>query len=128
MAFFFTLLDICAMKVIVIWMKLQTSLQCNKCVRRTLIIASAKSLAGIAANYNLHFQKPVSFPSCLVSEDTNKRRRCYLCSSEKDRKSKMSYNDCQQSIGGEHSVNFCVKCKKLDTIVMFTYTFLNRLY
>ena len=33
-----------------------------------------KSLARIIANYNLHVQIPVSFHSCLVSEDTNMRR------------------------------------------------------
>ena len=104
-------------------MKLQTSLQCKKCVSRAVIIASAKSLAGIKAKYNLHVQKLVSFHSFLVSEDTNMRTRCYLCPSEKDRKSKISYNDCQQSICSEHSVNFCLQCKKLDTFVMFRNTF-----
>ena len=104
--FFFNLLDKSAMYVIVIWMKLETSLQCNKCVRRALLIVSAKSLARIIADYNLNVQRPVSFHSCLVSEDTNKIRRFYLCASVKDSKSKISRNDCQQSICGEHRVNF----------------------
>ena len=74
MAFFFNLLGISAMNVIVIWIKLQTYLQRKKCVRRALLIASAKSLARITVNYSLIVQRPVSFHSCLVSEDTNKRR------------------------------------------------------
>ena len=98
----------------------------QNCVRRTLLIASAKSLARIAGYYNLHIQRPVSFHSCLVTEDTNKKRRCCLCPSQKDRKSKISCNESQQSICGEHRVNFCLQCMKLSTIVMFTYTFLNK--
>ena len=121
MALFFNLLDISALNVILIWMKHQTSLQCQKCVHRALRTASVKSLA---ANYTLHVCRPVSFHLCLVSEDTNRRRKCYLRLSENYMKSKISCNDCQQSICGEHRVNFCLQCKKIGTIVMFTYTFL----
>ena len=106
--------------------KLQTYLQCKKCVRRALLIASEKPLARITAIYNSHAQGPVSFHSCLASENTNMRKRCYLWSSEKDRKSNISCKDCQQSICGEHSVNLCHKCRKLDIIIMFTYTFLKK--
>ena len=112
MVVFFNMIDISAMNAIIIWIKLQTSLQCKKGVRRALLITLAKSLAGVTANNNPPLQKPVSSNSSLASENTNKRKRCYLCPSKKDRKSKIYCDDCQQSICGEHSVNICLQCKK----------------
>ena len=112
MVVFFNMIDISAMNAIIIWIKLQTSLQCKKGVRRALLITLAKSLAGVTANNNPPLQKPVSSNSSVASENTNKRKRCYLCPSKKDRKSKIYCEDCQQSICGEHSVNICLQCKK----------------
>ena len=61
MIFFFNMTDISAIIVIILRMKLPTSLQYKKGVRHALFITSAKSLAGITANYNPLVQRPVSF-------------------------------------------------------------------
>ena len=67
-----------------IYLKFQISLQFKKRVHQTLLTTLAKSLAGnIPSNGNQPIQRPVASQSCLVSEETNKRKRCYQCPSKK---------------------------------------------
>ena len=67
------IIDISAMNAIIIWMKLQASLQCKKVVRRDLLITLAKSLAGVTANQNPPAQILVSSHLWPAPQNTNKR-------------------------------------------------------
>lgn len=109
MIVFFNMIDISALNAIIIWMKLEKSPKKQKNIRRHLLIKLAKSLAKINTEESL----PVSFPSSSQGSENfeRKRRRCCLCPSKRDRKSKVYCYNCEQNVCSEHSITLCQKCK-----------------
>ena len=94
MVVFYNTIDISALNAIFITMKVQIYLQCQKGVRRALLITLAKSPAGKTANYEPSDQRlynPIY---------TNKRRISCICDFEK--KKTQEIYDLLQRLSTEH--------------------------
>ena len=112
MVVFFYLKNKSAINSIISWIKNQVCSICKKGVRHALLVTLAKSLETLRVYYNPLYRRTFSSHSRRASENTNERKRCYLCFSKKDRESKINCTNCQLSICSEHSINICLQCRK----------------
>lgn len=107
MVIFYNMIDVSALNAYIIWMSLKPthfSRKSNK--RRQFLIALGKELAGVQT------ERPVLEPPtpAELEEPPRKKRRCFLCATKKDRKTKTVCKKCQKNVCGEHSQVLCYKC------------------
>ena len=112
MVVYFNMIDISTMNALNVWVKLQTYLQCRKGVRYALLMTLAKSNAGFITNYNPRDQRPVSPLSCLASENTNMRRRCYCSLRKRTGNVRCTAKTVGREFFGEYSVNISLEYMK----------------
>ena len=72
--------------------------------RRQFLIDLAKELAGLQ-------EDNAEMAVVTDTEDPpRKKRRCYMCESKKDRKTKTVCKKCKRNVCGEHSRVLCNRC------------------
>lgn len=109
---FFTLLDIAAINTQVIWCRnIGTILQ-----RRLFLKSLALQLMKEITVQNVLSNKTQPRNSELFNNYNfdesylTRRHRCYLCTSKRNRKSRVHCRRCGRAICGEHQIHFCCKC------------------
>ena len=104
MVIFYNMVDVSALNAYIIWVSLNPTYFTRSRKRRQFLIALGKELAGIQEDC-LILETDVD-----LQEPPKKKRRCFLCDTKKDRKTKTTCKKCNKNVCGEHSRVFCRKC------------------
>lgn len=106
MVIFYNMVDVSGLNAYIIWASLNPTYFGRKNKRRQFLIALGKELAGIQTRSPM-FETSTS-ADC--EEPARKKRRCFLCASKKDRKTRTVCKKCRKNVCGEHSQVLCCQC------------------
>jgi len=115
MAIFYNMVDISALNAIIVYVSLSQGNFGSKGrpTRRSLLIQLGKELAGYED------QQPSSTVAGQIDDNDDvasgprPKKRCYVCPSKKDRKTKTTCIQCHKNVCTEHSAVLCCQCRRL---------------
>ena len=116
LAVFYNMVDVSALNALIIYICLNqdTFGSRRRPTRRSLLIEMGKELAG----YDHHQTNSSAIAHRLDRNDDMlfsppQKKRCYVCPSKKDRKSKTLCSQCHKNVCNEHSDVVCCQCRRL---------------